>query len=330
MIGYGMGKEMEGAMYYFVINPTSRTGRGQEYWNRIQPILEEKKIQYKAAFSEKIGHTEKLVRKLCEKKKDRNIHIVVLGGDGTINEAVQGIVDFHKVTLSYIPTGSSNDLARDMGISRVPEEALQAILDRKHDRYMDVGLVRYEKAFLKGEEISLPDRRFMVGCGIGFDAAVCEEAIHSKIKGNLNRLGLGKLTYLGIALQQVMMAKMATGSITLDSGKAIPLKDIFLAVGMVHRYQGGGFMFCPNAKDNDGLLDVCVASDVKSKLRILRILPTVFKGNHVHFKEIASYQAKEVLIEVDKPLWVQTDGEVHAQAKRIRLTNIKEKIHFIY
>ena len=65
----------------------------------------------------------------------------------------QGIEDFSKVSISYIPTGSSNDLARDMGISRNPEEALEAILKAEKEIYMDMGIVHYEQAFLNGKEM---------------------------------------------------------------------------------------------------------------------------------------------------------------------------------
>lgn len=318
-------------MYYIIVNPMSRTGRGQEYWNRILPILEEKKVDYQVRFSREIGHTAKLVRNLCEKHKEdgQRLHLIILGGDGTINEAVQGIVDFDKVLISYIPTGSSNDLARDMGISKEPEEALQAILENRREITMDVGKVHYGNASYYGTSVEIPDRRFLVGCGIGFDAAVCETAMHSKMKGILNRLGLGKLTYLGIALRQLMAANLMTAEVTLDGGEPMTLDGVFFIVGMQHRYEGGGFMFCPAADAEDGMMDVCTVSGV-SKPGVLRILPTAFSGKHVKFSCIGQYRAKEVRIKTELPLWVHTDGEVEAASSEICITMAKEKIKFVY
>lgn len=316
-------------MYYFIVNPTSKTGLGEKYWQRVKAVLEEKKIAYKVIFSKRTGHVEEIVRKLTSETKKDKVHLVILGGDGTVNEAIQGIEDFSKVVISYIPTGSSNDLARDMGISRNPEEALDAILKAEKDVYMDMGLLHYDEAYLNGKEVEVPDRRFMVGCGMGFDAAVCEESMHSKFKNALNKIKLGKLTYVGIALKQLIQSEMIDGKIILDDNEVIPVKRMYFTVAMVHPYEGGGFKFCPDAVDNDGLLDFCIAADA-SKLKVLRILPTAYDGKHVRFKEIKMLRGKKAIIEADKPMWVQTDGEVKAQAKKITVSDLGEKVHFIY
>ena len=316
-------------MYYFIVNPTSKTGLGEKYWQRVKKVLDEKKIEYKVIFSKKAGHVEEIVRKLTtETKKDR-VHMVILGGDGTVNEAIQGIDDFEKAIISYIPTGSSNDLARDMGISRNPEEALEAILKAEKEVYMDMGLVHYDEAFLDGKQLEVSDRRFMVGCGMGFDAAVCEESMRSKFKNVLNKIKLGKLTYVGSALKQLIQSEMIDGKIILDEKEEIPIKRMYFSVAMVHHYEGGGFKFCPDALDNDGLLDFCIAADA-SKLKVLRILPTAYEGKHVRFKEIKMLRGKKATIEADKPMWVQTDGEVKTQAKKITVSDLGEKVHFIY
>lgn len=316
-------------MYYFIVNPTSKTGLGEKYWKRVEKILNERKIEYKVIFSKRVGHVDKIVKELTTRSKKDKLHLVILGGDGTVNEAVQGIDDFERVVISYIPTGSSNDLARDMGISRNPEEALDSILKAEREAFMDMGLVHYDEAFLNGEKIEIPDRKFMVGCGIGFDAAVCEESMRSKFKNILNKVKLGKLTYLGIALKQLIQSEMIDGKIILDETQDITVKRMYFTVAMVHHYEGGGFKFCPDAKDDDGLLDFCVASNA-SKLRVLRIIPTAFEGNHVRFKEIQMLRGKKATIVVDKPMWVQTDGEVKAQAKKISVSDFGKKVHFIY
>ncbi|MBQ9990006.1 MAG: diacylglycerol kinase family lipid kinase [Lachnospiraceae bacterium] len=320
-------------MYNFIVNPVSRSGRGGIYWKRVEAVLKKRNIPYHVFFTKRAGHAGELVKRLEEKMKQShhriNLHVIILGGDGTVNEAVQGITDFHAITLSYIPTGSSNDLARDLGISRKPEEALEDILQKKHDCYMDVGLLKYKEVFAEGREISLPDRRFVVGCGMGYDAAVCAELLGSGLKEKLNKIGLGKLSYLGIALKGLIQARFVNGSLSLDGKEPIPVKGLIFMVGMIHRYEGGGFMFCPAAIADDGMLDFCLAAGI-SKPRILRVLPTAFKGRHLGHRGVESYRAREALLKTELPLWVHTDGEVEARARAIHLSVCESKLHMIY
>ena len=165
---------------------------------------------------------------------------------------------------------------------------------------MDLGTITYDDG---------RTRRFAVSCGIGFDAAVCEEALHSNIKKICNKIGLGKLTYLGIALKQLFAAKSVSCNLILDEEPPIHINKLLFITSMIHRYEGGGFMFCPDANAADGYLDLCVVGDVP-KLLILAALPTAFKGKHYFIKGVTAYRAKKVRIEISKPLWLHTDGEV--------------------
>ena len=131
----------------------------------------------------------------------------------------------------------------------------------------------------------------------------------SKVKKVFNKIGLGKLTYLGIALKQLFAAKKVSCDIYLDDKKPIHLKKIFFVATMNHCYEGGGFRFCPDAKSGDGLLDLCVVGNIP-KLLILCALPTAFFGKHYIFPGIDGYKASKVRIVTSEPLWVHTDGEV--------------------
>ena len=164
------------------------------------------------------GHVTELTRQITSTQQ--KINLILLGGDGTINEALQGIQDFDKVSIGYIPTGSSNDLARALKLSRDPARLLRQILDGTHAHMMDLGILTYESdpevtSRLHRHPVH-KSRYFIVSSGIGFDAAVCEEALSSPIKDTLNRLRLGKLTYLCIALKQLFAAKAISCEITLD------------------------------------------------------------------------------------------------------------------
>lgn len=287
-------------MYHVIVNPASRSGRGQKIWKeQVEPALQRENVAYCPHFSEKAGDTVSIVADLF-RREPGDVFLIILGGDGTVNEALQGMDDPRRAVLGYIPTGSSNDLARDLKLPRKPLEALDVILHSGRVRSMDLGVLSYAD----GET-----RRFAVSCGIGFDAAVCQEAMHSKIKDTMNRLGLGKLTYLGVALRQLFASKAVSGKLTLEGGAPVDIGNMLFTACMVHRFEGGGFMFAPDAVDDDGVLNLCAVGDL-SKLFILLALPTAFYGKHYMFRGITAYRAGKVTIETSQPLWVHTDGEV--------------------
>ena len=290
-------------MYHIIINPASRSGAGKKLWKTIvEPYLMEQKTEYISYFSEHPGDVAKLAAKITKGASGSVPRkLVILGGDGTVNEALQGIEDFRAVTLGYIPTGSSNDFARDLGIPKDTLKAVKQVFETGSKHKMDVGCV----TFTDGTK-----RYFAVSCGMGFDAAVCEETNRSAFKKALNRIKLGKLAYLAIAVKQLLAAKSADCEITLDDKPTFTIKKYLFSASMLHRYEGGGFKFCPDAKYDDGIIDICTAATKLPKLVILMVLPTAFFGKHYLFPGITPYKARTIHIKASAPLWIHTDGEV--------------------
>lgn len=301
-------------MYHIIVNPASRSGRGLKIWKTlIEPALAREQVVYQSYLSEKAGDVERIAREI-EKRTDGDerepLRIIVLGGDGTVNEMMQGISDPSRLLLGYIPTGSSNDLARDLKIPKDPLKALHRILHSEKPTSMDLGNVTYSDG---------KTRCFFVSCGIGYDAAICEETNRSVLKDVLNRMGFGKLTYVGIALKQLIATKKISCKLTLDGQTSITIEKMLFTCCMVHRFEGGGFMFAPNANAHDGILDLCAVGDIP-KLLILTALPTALYGKHYLFPGITPYRARRITIESDRPLWVHTDGEVKRKETSIKVT----------
>lgn len=307
-------------MYHFIVNPVSRSGKGLKLWQQqIEPELKTQNIEYSVEFSKERGDVTNIVAKISSAaKNESNCIIVILGGDGTVNDAVQGIKDFENTTLAYIPTGSSNDFARDLKLPKSVKKNLRRILDAKAPVLMDVGQVETERG----------TRRFAVSSGLGFDGAVCQKSVHSILKKRLNKIGLGKLTYLGIALNQIINAPKVDAEITFADGKKINAKNLLFFAAMVHKYEGGGFKFCPKADAYDGELDfICAAN--KTVPGILLALPTAFFGFHSIFKGIDIYRFKNAEIKTSIPLWLHTDGEVGYKAQYLNFSQLEQKLKFI-
>lgn len=283
-------------MYNFIINPHARSGLGHSVWEELQPILEKRNILYKAYFTKYQKHATELTKEITS---DRNTHtLVVLGGDGTVNEVINGITDFDKAILGYIPIGSSNDFARSLNIPPNPKEALDLILSPHGMHALNIGILHYQNR----------KKRFAVSAGIGFDAAICHEAMVSKLKITLNKFHLGKFTYAGISLHRLFLTTPQKMTVTLDHKKELLFPSAYFAAVMNHKYEGGGVKFCPDALPDDHMLDVIVVSDI-SKLKILTLLPTAFVGWHTHFNGVHIYRCRHVHICTEHALPVHTDGE---------------------
>lgn len=332
-------------MYHIIVNPASRSGKGIQIWqNIVEPALAEKQVAYQVYFSEKAGDVAQLAAQIQNERKQAQpaslinerkqtlsaslvegneqgpLSFIVLGGDGTINEFLQGMEDLSQVELGYIPTGSSNDLARDLRIPKDPKAALELILNAQETTSIDVGVVTL------GDGTTL---RFAVSCGIGYDANVCAESAQSKIKKVLNHVGLGKLTYLGIALKQIITSKVTSCTLTVDEQDPITIKKLLFIATMIHKYEGGGFMFCPDADPQDGILNLCSAGNLPKPI-IPFILPTAFFGKHFFFKNINVFEGRKVTIEAPVELWVHTDGEARYKTSKITLTCMQQALKMYF
>ncbi|MCL2253270.1 MAG: diacylglycerol kinase family lipid kinase [Lachnospiraceae bacterium] len=312
-------------MYHIIVNPAAKSGRGRKLWFRIESELIKRKVPYEVYFSKQAGFVIKHVKELTQNYNKENhpepLKLIILGGDGTINETLQGIDDFSRVEIGYIPTGSSNDMARDLKLPKDSLEILNTIISGKTRHVMDIGAVSFNDG--------RAPRYFAVSSGMGFDAAVCVDVFTSKLKKALNKVGLGKLIYLAIALKQIITAKKVSANIYLDNNEEpIHYQKFLFAAGMVHKYEGGGFKFCPDADHTDGLLDICVVGNLP-KVIIPFALPASFAGKHFIFPGVDSYRCKTMRIEVSKPLWIHTDGEIEAPTKKVEMTCYQQKLHML-
>lgn len=285
-------------MYTFITNPNARSGLGAKVWKELEQILEEREVSYDVHFTKYQRHATRIVRDLTSDGMEHTI--IILGGDGTVDEVINGITDLSKVTLGYIPIGSSNDFARFFGFRSTPSETLQNILDSKETTSMNIGRITYHK----GEKT----KRFAVSAGAGFDAAVCHQSVTSRIKVALNRLHLGRLTYVGIALSQLLALKPCTVHVSIDGKEEVSYERTYFVAAMNHPYEGGGFKFCPDADPCDGKLNITIIAGL-SKLKVLFLLPTAFKGWHTVFKGVHTFTSDHFQIRSDRPLPIHTDGE---------------------
>ena len=288
----------ENRTFYFIVNPTSKSGKGKQLWKMCEKELKRQHLKYHIDYTGYEFHAQKFASEICKKDPGQAKTIVAIGGDGTVNEIINGITDFDNVRFGYIPTGSSNDFARGMGIPSKAKKALDCIIFPRNIKEIDVGTVQYETT----------TKRFGGSSGIGFDASVCAEAYSSPIKDFLNKIYLGSLTYVVIALKQFIMYKPTSMTLTIDSDKTYHYKRSYFICVLNQTCEGGGFDFCPHADPTDGYLDVCVAGDV-SKLKFVCLFPFAFLGKHENVNGVDLFRCKTCHIKSSEPLPIHRDGE---------------------
>ena len=197
-------------MYIFIVNPASRSGHASQIWTEIETLLKERNILYRVYFTSHRGHGTKLAQQLTKDLSSRTT-LIVVGGDGTVNE----VFKWHRTSGAYypgyIPTGSGNDFAKGMVSPIGSTKALELILSPNSYRTVDIGVLKYS------EKDTEKIRKFAVSTGIGFDAAICHHALVSRLKVLLNRIHLGKLSYAFISLRELALHKLAAAAFRLTT-----------------------------------------------------------------------------------------------------------------
>lgn len=308
-------------MYYFIVNRNSRSGKGKKIWEKIEEELKRSGAAYEAYLTQRPGDAKKFAKELSEGKQKVPGTIVAVGGDGTVNEVLDGLCCERAITFGYIPAGSGNDLARSLKLPQSPQKALQHILSPKGYRLIDYGVVSYGS-----EEVA--HRRFAVSNGMGFDAAVCHEILYSKTKKKLAPYHMGKMVYLAVGLKRLILAKPVTGYLVLDGMRKVEFNHIYFISTHIHPYEGGGFRFAPNADCTDGLLDVSVFNS-DSKKKLFAVLVHAYIGNRKRGKGLRSFQCREVRMHVDTPVPVHVDGESCYSQTDLEIRCISKQIRMI-
>ena len=288
-------------MLYFFVNPASRSGKGAAKWEQVEHILKEKKISYTVHFLEKDTSPRPVMEGIFE-KEEGFVSIILIGGDGTVNQCINGIPDFDRVNLSIIPTGSGNDFCRNKNIAKSLSEQIDNIVTQKQILLVDRGVITYTK------ENSAPiSQSFMVSTGLGYDAAICHMAERSKLKKVLNKIKLGKLVYVLIGIKEIFGARLTDMDITID-GETKQYKNVFFIATMNQPFEGGGVAMTPSASDCDETLDFLIFSGV-SKLKALCTIPLLYVKKHAGKPGVTLLTGKNVSVTSSSERILHFDGD---------------------
>ncbi len=301
--------------YRLIVNPTAGGGMASRVVPTIERLLHEHGVTFDLVFTERPWHAAELARKAAQDGVDV---VVAVGGDGTSNEVLNGLMRAKEAgagtaALGILCVGRGNDFAFGASIPHALDEGCAA-LAADHRRTIDVGRVDGD---------SLPEDRFFGnGIGIGFDAVVGFEA------AKLKRLR-GFLGYFVAALKTIFLYYRAPLTRIEYEGQTIEQKSLMVSI-MNGRRLGGGFMMAPDARIDDGRFDLCIASQV-SRLGILALIPRFMKGTQASRPSIKTgHTARITVTALDGVLPAHADGETLCiEGKRLTMEVLPRQIEVL-
>ena len=281
-----------------IVNPIAGAGRTAKKWPQIMGLMKGIGLRFEYDLTEAPGHAIELAKSAAKKGYEL---VVSVGGDGTINEVVNGLYNagnIKEVTLGIVSTGAGADYIRTIGTPRHFINACHRLTNPRN-LAVDLGVVEY----LSNGQIT--KRLFVNFAGLGFDAEVVKATTRRfKALGSTPSYLMGLLTtFLFYETKQV--------SLVLD-GQPEERKvwTILMSNG---KYGGGGMLAAPDADPSDGLFDVVVIDDL-SKLDLLKSLPRIYKGTHLSHPKVTVKRAREIDIQPIQRMALQADGELLGQA----------------
>jgi len=293
-----------------IVNLTAGGGKPHKHLNTVLKYLKENGLNFKMCTTSHQGEAVELAQKAADNGAEL---IVSVGGDGTVNEIVNGIIKSkNDPPLGIIPLGWANDFIKS---TNIPSDIIEAckILIKGKIKKIDVGVINDQIYFANL-------------CGIGFDAEVAHLA--NQIKNtHPNWNTLGAFIYV-FATVKKLLSPFSYHNVKIKfDGKEIHSKILFIAIGN-GKFYGGRFKITPEAILDDGLLEICLVEEM-GRFKYLSIIPKVFKGTHASIKGINFYRAKEVLIQSSEPILAQVSGEVIEGQKEFSITLLPKSLKLI-
>ncbi len=297
-----------------IFNPAANHGRAKELEKTLQGMVKDYGgLDWESTIA--IGETQEIALRAIKSKYK---HLIAIGGDGTVQEVVNGLLSVSKAkrpSLGIVPTGSGNDFAGSLGITKDYVNALlSALTGRRHP--VDIGLLKTNDG----------KKYYWVNVvGIGFDAVV-------DIRTRKMIFFTGFWLYLAAALQTILRNHIPYHFSGQMDGKKFERNLLMLVISNGKR-EGGGFKIAPSALQNDGVLNYLGVKEI-SRLRMLLTLPYFLKGTQAQLPYVEIGKLKKLEINADHPMQIHADGEIIAgfdsKAAGLTIQVIPSAINVVY
>lgn len=292
--------------FTIIYNPVSGGGTSSAACKIVKNELDKRQIDYDLQTTKYQGHAQYLARRLAQQPrsvlKDRTL--LVIGGDGTLHEALNGVLkeqddQGQKIPLAYIPAGTGNDFARGFGIQLRPLDALHQILSATTTTEINVGHYHEDN---RGE-----DGYFLNNIGIGFDAAIVSRTNASRGKQALNHAKIGRFAYLRYAFG-VLYAQQSFRLTVSTENHRQNFPQCFIAIIANHPFIGGGFKIAPTASVKEDALDLVIA-ERRGWPRTLWLARLFASGKLMNSRFATHFHGKKFQYSTSSLAFGQTDGQ---------------------
>ena len=286
-----------------ILNHHAGNGLAISACHKVINFLEKNQISYELHKTLKDGDGVRIAKQLANHPNDSKI--IVIGGDGTLNQAVNGVKEsnYPNTALGYIPGGSGNDFCRGIKLKiKDPIVLLQAILSMKQPQTIDVG-----KAY--NDDFS---HYFINNIGIGFDARTVYYTNHSERKDFLNKLHLGTLSYF-TNLLKVIKKQPAFGLDVDYRNHKKHFDSAYIVVATNHPYFGGGFAIDPTANPFNHHLNLVVVKKITGMTFIKLFSKLLTNGSHLQDKNVWHIEDNHFSLHNQTKQYGQMDGEELSQ-----------------
>ena len=276
----------------FIINDHAGSGAAKK-WKRLKSRLS---VPYKEVYTEYPCHAIEIVKE-HGRDNQQTLLIVAVGGDGTVHEVIQGALEYPHIIVGAIAAGSGNDFGRGFEYFNTVEEIELFVQQPITQAKMDIGIL----------ENVTDTKYFMNSAGFGFDALISKYVNHSNVKKYLNKVGLGKLSYIYYLIKTLFTFNRFTLTL-IHNGKKQIFHQVWFVVASNQPYFGGGMKISPLSIPNDGQIELTIVNGL-SKVKLLLLFFTVFFGQHTKIKAVKQYTASNFKIIMDRNIIAHTDGE---------------------
>lgn len=296
-----MEQQKQANKWLAIVNPNAGVKKCQKDWKKIAALLDKNQMDYDAFFTERRGHAISLTK---EKIEAGYRNIISVGGDGTLNEVVNGIfkqttVSTTEISLGVISVGTGNDWVRTFNIPNDYEKSI-VLLKKKDTFIQDAGMVSFVS------ETGTRSRYFINMAGLGFDGLVAQKTNADKDLGKAN-----PFSYIKNLFSSLFAFKSVSTRIVVDDAE---MQHNIFSIGVgIGQFNGGGMKQAPNAVPDDGLFDLTLIKDM-SKWSVVANVNRLYNGTIGKHEKVELHKGRQIIIEPKTPVLMEADGESLGQS----------------